>query len=107
MKTEFCFLAEYPSAPYDQLFRQAGVEGLPPCPEPRKLPGDPCRPNQKPIAFRSSAVSKMQQTGIGGTNGESKGSMWINSVLGFRFLRNVSNRIRWWALEHLTASSNI
>lgn len=74
LKTYVCVLAEYPSAPYDELFRQAGVEGLPPCPEPRKLPGDPCRPNQKPIAFRSSAVSKMQQTGIGGSDGESKGS---------------------------------
>lgn len=56
---------EYPSAPYDQLLRQAGVEGLPPCPEPRKLPGDPCRPNQKPIAMKSFAMAKQQSGGDG------------------------------------------
>lgn len=38
---------EYPSAPYDELIRAAGVEGLPPCPEPVRLPGDVCRPLQK------------------------------------------------------------
>ncbi|KAJ8919383.1 hypothetical protein NQ315_016476 [Exocentrus adspersus] len=43
----FSFSVEYPSAPYDELIRAAGVEGLAPCPESVRLPGDVCRPLQK------------------------------------------------------------
>lgn len=55
------FVAEYPSAPYDELLRAAGVGGLSPCPEPVRLPGDPCRPNQRSIAFKPATITKMLQ----------------------------------------------
>ncbi|XP_065158691.1 uncharacterized protein [Atheta coriaria] len=54
-EVDFCNLQEYPAAPYDELLRASGVRGLPPCPEPERLPGDPCRPNQRPSAFKASA----------------------------------------------------
>ncbi|KAF5277861.1 hypothetical protein FQA39_LY06013 [Lamprigera yunnana] len=57
---DYSKLREYPSAPYDELLRSAGIERLAPCPEPLKLPGDPCRSNQRPIAFRPATISKMQ-----------------------------------------------
>lgn len=48
------------------------MEGLAPCPEPVRLPGDPCRPNQKPIAFRPAVISNMKKDGggAGGRGGE-------------------------------------
>lgn len=55
------FVEEYPSAPYDELLRSAGVDGVPPCPEPVRLPGDPCRPNQKSIAFRPALITNQLQ----------------------------------------------
>lgn len=51
------FLEEYPDAPYDELLRAAGVSGIAPCPAPIRLPGDPCRPNQRSIAFRPAVIS--------------------------------------------------
>lgn len=66
-------LEEYPSAPYDELLRSAGVEGLSPCAEPIKLPGDPCRPNQKPIAFRPRVISNTKKEGGGEEGGEGGG----------------------------------
>ncbi|XP_060531568.1 uncharacterized protein LOC132705151 [Cylas formicarius] len=35
------------SAPYDQLVRSAGFDGLPPCPEPVRLPADDCKIHRK------------------------------------------------------------
>ncbi|XP_017770805.1 PREDICTED: uncharacterized protein LOC108558408 [Nicrophorus vespilloides] len=55
-EVDYCHLNEYPSAPYDELIRAAGLKGGPVCSEPVRLPGDPCRPNQKPIAFRPGAL---------------------------------------------------
>lgn len=52
---------EYPSAPYDELVRGAGVGGATPCPEPIRLPGDPFRPNQRSIAFRPATITNMLQ----------------------------------------------
>lgn len=57
-QVDFCNMNEYPSAPYDELLRAAGMMGVKPCSEPVRLPGDPCRPNQKPIAFRPATISK-------------------------------------------------
>nr|XP_023030098.1 uncharacterized protein LOC111518016 [Leptinotarsa decemlineata] len=58
-------LGEYPSAPYDELIRAAGVDGLAPCPEPVRLPGDLCRPIQK---------SMITRRGPGGGTGGGMGS---------------------------------
>ncbi|XP_031353096.1 uncharacterized protein LOC116178006 isoform X2 [Photinus pyralis] len=69
-QVDFCKMQEYPSAPYDQLLRSAGMEGLAPCPEPIKLPGDPCRPSQKPIAFRPATISKIKGGAEGGGEGK-------------------------------------
>lgn len=44
MTLTFITSGEYPSAPYDELIRAAGVEGQPPCPEPARHPSDLCRP---------------------------------------------------------------
>ncbi|VEN64659.1 unnamed protein product [Callosobruchus maculatus] len=46
-EVDYCKKNEYPSAPYEELLRAAGVEGLAPCSEPVRLPGDPCRPLKK------------------------------------------------------------
>ncbi|KAK5643980.1 hypothetical protein RI129_007825 [Pyrocoelia pectoralis] len=70
LQDKYPYIYEYPSAPYDELLRTAGMEGLAPCAEPVKLPGDPCRPNQKPIAFRPATISKMQ--GGAESSGEGK-----------------------------------
>lgn len=71
----YLFVDEYPSLPYDELIRAAGVGGQPPCPEPVRLPGDPCRPNQRPVAFRPATISKMGAgKGIPGARGGSGGS---------------------------------
>lgn len=59
----FFLSEEYPTAPYEEILRAAGVQGLAPCPEPVRLPGDPCRPNQKPIAFRPATITKIPKTG--------------------------------------------
>lgn len=52
---------EYPSAPYDELVRAAGVSGATPRAEPVRLPGDPFRPNQRSIAFRPATITNMLQ----------------------------------------------
>lgn len=57
-QVDYCNMNEYPNAPYDELLRAAGVQGVAPCPEPVHLPGDPCRPNQRPIAFRPATITK-------------------------------------------------
>lgn len=69
------FLGEYPDASYDELLRTAGVSGAPPCPEPVTLPGDPCRPGQRNVAYRPAIISKQgycksQGGGGGGFGGE-------------------------------------
>lgn len=43
----YCLTGEYPSAPYDELLRAAGVEGYAPCRDPIRLPGDVYRPGIK------------------------------------------------------------
>ncbi|KAG5885849.1 hypothetical protein JTB14_035869 [Gonioctena quinquepunctata] len=43
-QVDYCNKREYPLAPYDELIRAAGVDGIAPCPEPVRLPGDVCRP---------------------------------------------------------------
>ncbi|KAJ8965693.1 hypothetical protein NQ317_009895 [Molorchus minor] len=46
-QVDFCKKQEIPSESYDSLVRAAGLEGLPPCPEPARLPGDVVRPGEK------------------------------------------------------------
>ncbi|XP_030761312.1 uncharacterized protein LOC115886356 isoform X1 [Sitophilus oryzae] len=60
-QVDFCKMNEYPSGPYDELLRAAGVEGLPPCSEPIALPEDVCKIYQK---------SKI--TGYGGSRSSGK-----------------------------------
>ncbi|RZB39491.1 uncharacterized protein BDFB_002097 [Asbolus verrucosus] len=72
-QVDFCKLQEYPDAPYDELLRAAGVAGIPPCPAPLKLPGDPCRPNQKSIAYRPAVISNRVGGGKSMGEGKSKG----------------------------------
>ncbi|XP_074025976.1 uncharacterized protein [Leptinotarsa decemlineata] len=64
-QVDYCKKREYPSAPYDELIRAAGVDGLAPCPEPVRLPGDLCRPIQK---------SMITRRGPGGGTGGGMGS---------------------------------
>ncbi|KAJ3658746.1 hypothetical protein Zmor_010468 [Zophobas morio] len=67
-QVDYCKLQEYPDAPYDELLRAAGVVGAPPCSAPVKLPGDPCRPNQRSVAFRPAVISNR----VGGGKSEAK-----------------------------------
>ncbi|XP_076253429.1 uncharacterized protein LOC143191875 isoform X1 [Rhynchophorus ferrugineus] len=50
-QVDYCRKREYPSAPYDELLRAAGVEGSASCPEPIALPGDTCK------IYRNSRVT--------------------------------------------------
>ncbi|XP_050299765.1 uncharacterized protein LOC126738454 isoform X1 [Anthonomus grandis grandis] len=65
-QVDFCKMNEYPSAPYEELLRAAGVDGHQPCPEPVTLPGDFCKIYTK---------SRITSNGSGGGHGgASKGS---------------------------------
>ncbi|XP_044747942.1 uncharacterized protein LOC123309109 isoform X1 [Coccinella septempunctata] len=71
-EVDYCRMREYPDASYDELLRTAGVSGAPPCPEPVTLPGDPCRPGQRNVAYRPAIISKMgycKSAGGGGGGG--------------------------------------
>ncbi|XP_008192890.2 uncharacterized protein LOC103312874 [Tribolium castaneum] len=70
-QVDYCKLQEYPDAPYDELLRAAGVSGIAPCPAPVRLPGDPCRPNQRSIAYRPAVISN--RVGGGKSEGRSRG----------------------------------
>ncbi|CAH1127261.1 unnamed protein product [Ceutorhynchus assimilis] len=41
-QVDYCKMNEYPSAPYDEILRAAGVDGLPLCQQSVNLPGDSC-----------------------------------------------------------------
>ncbi|CAH1105617.1 unnamed protein product [Psylliodes chrysocephalus] len=56
-QVDYCKKREYPTGPYDELLAAAGVEGLPPCPEPVKIPGDICKPRGKVSAKKDSSFT--------------------------------------------------
>ncbi|KAH1028080.1 uncharacterized protein LOC109533751 isoform X3 [Dendroctonus ponderosae] len=62
-QVDFCKMNEYPSAPYDELLRAAGVDGLPPCPEPVILPGDVCKMYTKSRVTGSGGAKSGQPCG--------------------------------------------
>ncbi|XP_057659000.1 uncharacterized protein LOC130895613 isoform X1 [Diorhabda carinulata] len=72
-QVDYCHKQEYPNAPYDELIRAAGVEGLAPCPEPTRLPGDICRPIQKMKVYKKCSAFTNEQFKTRGPGGRGSG----------------------------------
>jgi hypothetical protein len=84
--------------------RAAGVSGIAPCPAPMKLPGDPCRPNQRSIAFRPAVISNRvvggKIAGEGRGRGEEKFSSYCGTAFSYFFpTQHVLNTIFSWQLQ--------
>ncbi|XP_050507477.1 uncharacterized protein LOC126885096 isoform X1 [Diabrotica virgifera virgifera] len=72
-QVDYCHKQEYPNAPYDELIRAAGVEGLRPCPEPVRLPGDVCRPIPKMKGYGRNGAFTSEEFGRRQGGGSSRG----------------------------------
>ncbi|KAL1506019.1 hypothetical protein ABEB36_005456 [Hypothenemus hampei] len=73
-QVDYCKMKEYPSGPYDELLRAAGVEGLSRCSEPVTLPEAVCK-----------IYTKSRISGHGGKgSGQPCGSIFKSKEAGYR-----------------------